>query len=164
MGLISAVCFSHRARLLSVAAFAAAWLAASAVPARADEAAGARAHETKQHTASLNLNAPGAAAPVAPVTRGPGIMNGFVYSTGPQSLGFRGRLNVGKTGVYVPYYGNVDTDPLHPNTQGFAGIGYGFRTWDVSVVNGGYTSGPPASVPGADAPKANPSLSFSIRF
>jgi hypothetical protein len=63
--------------------------------------------------------------------------------------------------VYVPYYGNVTGDPAHPNVQGTAGIAYGFRTWDISVLNA-----PPSSqvLPGYDAPKANPSLSLSVRF
>jgi hypothetical protein len=165
---MSVVRFSKRARLLSVAAFAAAWLALSAAPtpARADDATAARSREAaKQHTSSLNLSAPAAAA-IAPAGRssGGGILNAFVYQTGPQSVGFRGRVKIGKSGVYVPYYGNVDTDPLHPATQSYAGIGYGFRSWDVSVVNGGYSSGSLANVPGADTPKANPSLSFSIHF
>jgi hypothetical protein len=134
-------------------------------PARAQDtaaAAAARARAAKQHTASLTLNGPAPAPAAAPAltSRGPGILNGFVYATGPQSLGFRGRVNVGKTGVYVPYYGNVDADPLHPNSETFAGIGYGFRTWDVSVMNG--NSGV-ANVPGGDAPRSQ-SLSFSIRF
>jgi len=154
--------FSTWVRLVSVAVLTAAWLGVGVLPAQAQDTAAARAHEAKQHTASLNLNgSAGASAPAAaPASRG-GILNGFVYSTSPQSLGFRGRLNVGKTGVYVPYYGDVDTDPLHPNSQAFAGIGYGFHTWDVSVVNG--NSGV-AAVPGGDAPKSNQSLSFSIRF
>lgn len=164
---MSVVRFSKRARLLSVAALAAAWLALSAAPApaRADDAPAARAREAaKQRTASLNLNAPSPAS-IAPAGRSSGSMiNAFVYQAGPQSLGFRGRVKIGKSGVYVPYYGNVDTDPLHPATQSYAGIGYGFHTWDVSVVNGGYNSGSLANVPGADTPKANPSLSFSIHF
>jgi len=163
---MSVVGFSKRARLLSVAALAAAWLALSAAPApaRADDATAARSREAaKQHTASLNLNAP-AAGTIAPAGRSGGMLNAFVYQTGPQSVGFRGRVKIGKSGVYVPYYGNVDSDPLHPTTQSYAGIGYGFRSWDVSVVNGGYSSGSLANVPGADTPKANPSLSFSIHF
>jgi hypothetical protein len=165
---MSPVRYSNRARLLSVAAVAAAWLAfaVAPAPARADVTPSVRARESaaRQHTASLNLNTATASSPAVVAAPRSGILNGFVYSTGPQSLGFRGRLNVGKSGVYVPYYGNVDTDPLHPAAQGFAGIGYGFRSWDISVVNGGYSSGAPANVPGADLPKANPSVSFSIHF
>jgi hypothetical protein len=63
----------------------------------------------------------------------------------------------------VPYYGNVSTDPAHPGVQGTAGIAYGFRTWDISVLNGGLGT-PQAPIPGVDAPKVNPALSLSIRF
>ena len=63
----------------------------------------------------------------------------------------------------MPYYGNVGGDPTHHTYQGVAGIAYGFRTWDISVVNGGFGSVQNA-VPGTEAPKANPSLSLSIRF
>jgi hypothetical protein len=162
---MSAERFSTWARLLSAVVLSATWFAASVAPARADvTGTSSRAHEAaaKQHTASMNLSN-GASAVTATAPHA-GIMNGFVYSTGPQALAFGGRVNVGKTHVYVPYYGNVNTDPLHPNAQGFAGIGYGFRTWDVSVVNGGYSSAPVANVPGADVPHANQSLSFSIHF
>jgi hypothetical protein len=49
--------------------------------------------------------------------------------------------------------------------QGVAGIGYGFRTFDLTVQNGGFSAGAPApNVPGGEPPKVNPSLSFSIRF
>jgi hypothetical protein len=155
---------TDRARFVTIAVVAAMWFGASVVPASAEQTAAARSHETaKRAAASLNLNTPSSVAPPVLGSRSGGILNGFVYNTGPQSVGFRGRVNVGKTRVYVPYYGNVDADPLHPNAQGFAGIGYGFRTWDVSVVNGGY-SGAAANVPGADTPKATQSLSFSIHF
>ena len=159
---MSAVRIHNRARLLSAAALAVAWIAAFGMPGLADD--NARGHDTKQRAAAslnLNNNAPGAAA----ARPSAGFMNGFVYAPGPQpGLGFQGRLKVGKTGVYVPYYGNAGTDPAHPNVEGVAGIGYGFRTWDVSVVNGGFSAGAPAAIPGGDTPKANPSLSFSIRF
>ena len=162
---MSAVRFYNRARLLSIALFAAIWMVVSCVPANADDATTGRARDSaKRAPASLNLNNSAVTPPGSPRNTA-GFMNGFVYTPGPQPvLGFRGRVNVGKSGVYVPYYGNVGSDPAHPNLQGVAGIGYGFRTWDISVVNGGFSAGAPAAVPGADAPKANPSLSFSIRF
>jgi len=165
---MSAVRFSTWARLLSAVVLTAAGLVASVEAARAEttavSAASARAHDAgRAHATSLNLSSGAASAVTSPSSRS-GILNGFVYSTGPQSMAFRGRVNVGKTHVYVPYYGNVNTDPLHPDAQGFAGLGYGFRTWDVSVVNGGYSSGPPANVPGADVARPNQSLSFSIHF
>jgi hypothetical protein len=126
---MSAERFSTWARWVSVAVLTAAWLGFAVAPASAQDTSAAKARESKAHTSSLSLNAPAAAsAPAAaPANRGGSFLNGFVYATGPQSLGFRGRVNVGKTGVYVPYYGNVDTDPLHPNSQTSAGIGYGFR-------------------------------------
>src|SRR6202012_734233 len=68
----------------------------------------------------------------------PGIPNGFLSFPGAQpGLNIGGRLNVSKH-VYVPYYGNVSNDPAHPGVQGVAGIAYGFRTWDISVLNGGF--------------------------
>jgi hypothetical protein len=140
----------------------AAWMVASALPARADDtAANNRSHETaKRSTASLGTGTNGATA-ATPTSAG--FTNGFVYTPSPQPIvGIRGRLNVGKSGVYVPYYGNVGTDPLHPNVEGVAGIGYGFHSWDISVINNG-AAGLPA-VPGSDPPKANPSLSFAIHF
>jgi hypothetical protein len=166
---MSAVCVSNRARVLTVAVCAAVWFAVSGAPVRAEETAGAavpaaRAHENvaaKRTTTSLTLPSTGSSSHTS------GMVNAFVYSTGPQSLGFRGRVNVGKSGVYVPYYGNVDaSDPLHPAVQGVAGLGYGFHTFDVSVQNGAFSPGapPPPNIPGGAPPKANPSLSFSIRF
>jgi hypothetical protein len=164
---VAVIRFFNRARSVSVAAFAATCIVLSIGPALAEETpiAGPRTHEgAKRSTASLNANAsapgPGGAATTRPAA---GFMNGFVYSAGPQSLGFRGRVNVGKSGVYVPYYGNVDVDPLHPAVQGVAGIGYGFRTWDVSVQNGPFSGSVP-NVPGGATSKSNQSLSFSIRF
>jgi hypothetical protein len=82
---------------------------------------------------------------------------------GTQSLTLPVSSKVGKSHVYVPYYGNVSTDPAHPSWQGAAGIAYGFRSWDISVVNGGFGNAPPA-VPGSDIPKPNQSLTLSIRF
>jgi hypothetical protein len=161
---MSAVHRTNRARFVSIAVLSAMWLGVSVGPASAEQTAAARSHETAKRAAtSLNLNTAGSVAPTTLAPHSGNILNGFVYNTGPQSVGFRGRVNVGKTRVYVPYYGNVDADPLHPNAEGFAGIGYGFRTWDISVVNGGY-SGAAANVPGADTPKATQSLSFSIHF
>jgi hypothetical protein len=98
----------------------------------------------------------------APSRGNTGFSNVFVYNPGPQP-GFRGRLSVGRSGVYVPYYGNVSGDPTHPSVQGgVGGIGFGYRSWDVSVVNGGYTGA--SAAPGAESFKSNPSLSFSIHF
>jgi hypothetical protein len=89
---------------------------------------------------------------------------GFLYFPGAGTtqpgLNVGGRVPVGKSHVYVPYYGNVSGDPAHPTVQGTTGIAYGFRTWDISVLNGT----PSQSLPGADAPKVNPNLSLSVRF
>jgi hypothetical protein len=91
--------------------------------------------------------------------------NGFLYFPGAQpGMNIGGRLNVAKH-VYVPYYGSVSNDPAHPGVQGTAGIAYGFRSWDISVLNGSFGTVQPA-IPGStnDAPKVNPSLTFSVRF
>jgi hypothetical protein len=150
--------FPLRVRCLSVAVFAAVALCAVVVPANADESHAAQA---KRATTSLTSSQPSA------VDAGQGhtsFANGFLYFPGAQpGMNIGGRLNVGKSHVYVPYYGNVSSDPAHPGVQGTAGIAYGFRTWDISVLNGGFGS-PAAPIPGADAPKVNPALSLSIRF
>jgi hypothetical protein len=151
-------------RLLSIAALAAVAVAFVAPAARADEAANAKTTAAaKRSTASLG--ATGSLLGGIPSSReGAGYANGFVYVPGPQpEFNLGGRVNVGKSHVYVPYYGNVTGDPTHPTWQGAAGIAYGFRTWDISVVNGGFGNTQPA-VPGADTNKANPSLSLSVRF
>jgi hypothetical protein len=75
-----------------------------------------------------------------------------------------GRVNVGKSHVYVPYYGTISNDPAHPGVQGTAGLAYGFRTWDISVLNGGFGNQPSSGIPGGDPPKVNPALTFSIHF
>jgi hypothetical protein len=149
--------------LWSLVAVAAMSALAFAAPALADTTTGARHEATaKRGAASLTLPAAGSSTTASRGTAG--FSNGFVYTPGPQPvLGFHGRFNVGKSGVYVPYYGNVGTDPSHPNVEGIAGIGYGFHGWDISVVNGGYAPNA-APVPGGDTAKVNPSLSFSIRF
>lgn len=164
---MSAVRVTNRARVLTVAVCAVVWFAVSAGPVRATETAAAPAAHArdnaaaKRATTSLSLSGPSSTA------RTSGLVNSFVYAVGPQSLGFRGRVNVGKSGVYVPYYGNVDTsDPLHSAVQGVAGLGYGFHTFDVTVQNGAFSPfvAPAPNVPGGAPPKVNPSLSFSIRF
>jgi hypothetical protein len=162
---MSAVRLYNRARLLSFVAVAALTALVLAAPALGDTTTGARHEATaKRGAASLTLPAAGSSTTASRSTAG--FSNGFVYTPGPQPvLGFHGRFNVGKSGVYVPYYGNVGTDPSHPNVEGIAGIGYGFHGWDVSVVNGGFAAGAQAApVPGGDTSKVNPSLSFSIRF
>jgi hypothetical protein len=136
-------------------------MVASALPANADDtAANNRSHESaKRSTASLGTTTNGA---TAATPSSAGFNNGFVYTPQPQAVvGIRGRLNVGKSGVYVPYYGNVGNDPLRPNVSGVAGIGYGFHSWDVSVINAAAAL---PNVPGTDPPKTSPSLSFSIHF
>ncbi len=151
------------ARFLSVAVFSAVAVFAFAVPVKADDTvSAARAAQGKRTTASLAnpLPATGAAVP------GTAAANGFLYFPGGQpGMNVGGRLNVGKSHVYVPYYGNISNDPTHPGVQGVAGIAYGFRTWDISVLNGGGTSVAQPAIPGLDAPpKVNPALSLSIRF
>ena len=156
--------FPKRVRFLSVALFAAASVFAFAVPARADDvsASAARAIAAKRATTSLTN-----AQPATPLSgqQGRSYANGFLYFPGAQTgMHIDGRLNVGKTHVYVPYYGTISNDPAHPGVQGTAGLAYGFRTWDISVLNGGFGTPPAPAIPGAEAPKVNPALSLSIHF
>jgi len=148
--------FPQRVRFLLAAVFAAVALFAIAVPVRADDTHAAPA---KRAATSLTSSQP---ANIGGSQGHTAFTNGFLYFPGAQSgMNIGGRVNVGKSHVYVPYYGNVSNDPTHPGVQGTAGIAYGFRTWDISVLNGG-SSQPP--FPGADTPKVNPALSLSIRF
>lgn len=165
---MSAPRLTKRTILLSLAAFASVCLAVAPLSARADESS-VRSAAAKRSTTSTGA----AIAPAVPngvFAPGPSagsVANSFVYNGGGPLpvLNLRGRLNVGKTHVYVPYYGNVSTDPNHPGFSGVAGIAYGFRGWDISVLNGGFGTTQPAAIPGADATnKANPALSLSIRF
>ena len=151
--------------------FAAAVLASAAlgfaVPARADDTAAART-AAQARRAPQSFGATGTASILGSVPSSrdtTGYANGFLYLPGPQpDLNLGGRVPVGKSHVYVPYYGNVGGDPTHPTWQGAAGLAYGFRTWDIAVVNGGFGS-VQNPVPGSEPPpKANPSLSLSIRF
>jgi hypothetical protein len=148
--------FGKLRRLLSVAVLIAVAMLAFAVPAKADDTA-ARAAQVKRSTASL---ANGGSAQLQTAPNYPGS---FQFIPGAPGMNIGGRVNVGKSKLYVPYYGNVSTDPAHPGVQGTAGIAYGFRTWDISVLNGGLGT-PQAPIPGVDAPKVNPALSLSIRF
>jgi hypothetical protein len=151
--------FGQRALCLMVAAFAVVAVLAVAVPVRADETAAVRAAQAKRSTTSFTGALPATGGPAAPNP----VPGGFLYFPGAQpGMNIGGRVNVGKSHVYVPYYGNVSTDPAHPGVQGTAGLAYGFRTWDISVLNG--SVGTQAVVPGIDPPKVNPSLSLSIRF
>ena len=150
----------QRLRTLSVAVFTAAVLCAFAAPAFAQDTHAAAA---KRGTTSFVNSQP---SNVVGAPQGhTGLSNGFLYFPGAQpGMNIGGRLNVSKH-VYVPYYGNVSNDPAHPGVQGTAGIAYGFRTWDISVLNGGFGTVQPA-IPGStnDAPKVNPALTFSLRF
>ena len=156
--------FSRRVRSLSVALFVAAAVLALAVPARAEDvpASAARAVQAKRATTSLQNAQPSTTLGTQP---GRSFANGFLYFPGAQpGMNIGGRLNVGKSHVYVPYYGTISNDPTHPGVQGTAGLAYGFRTWDISVLNGGFGTPPAPAIPGADTPKVNPALSLSIRF
>ncbi len=148
----------HRAFCLSAAVFAVCAALAFAAPAKADDTA--RAAQAKRSATSFTPSLPSAVGG-ATQSRGNG---GFLYFPGAQpGMTIGGRVNVGKSHVYVPYYGNISTDPAHPGVQGTTGLAYGFRTWDISVLNGGIGS-PQAPIPGIDQPKVNPALSLSIRF
>ncbi|MGA2393230.1 MAG: hypothetical protein ABSH03_07775 [Candidatus Lustribacter sp.] len=149
--------FRRRVRFLSVAVFAALAVFSFALPVRAEDTRGVQA---KRQTTSFQT---GTAAPITAPQAHTGY-DGFLYFPGAQpGMNLNGRVNVGKSHVYVPYYGNVSNDPTHPGVSGTAGIAYGFRTWDISVLNGAFGTVQPA-IPGADTPKVNPSLTFSIRF
>ena len=94
---------------------------------------------------------------------GSSLANGFVYFPNvPSGVNVGGRVPVGKSHLYVPYYGNVSNDPTHPSVQGATGLAYGFRTWDISILNSGI--GAQQTLPGVEPPKTNPALSLSIRF
>jgi hypothetical protein len=146
--------FGKIARSLLAAVLIAVGGLAFAVPAKADDTA--RAPQAKRNTASLS-NAGTA------LQSGPNFSGGFQFIPGAPGMNIGGRVNVGKSKLYVPYYGNISSDPAHPGVQGTAGIAYGFRTWDISVLNGNMGT-QQAPVPGVDTPKVNPALSLSIRF
>ena len=152
--------YRQRVRLLSVAVFAALAVFAVAVPVRADDTHSASA---KRQTTSFTTGSTSTSATVAaPQSRGG--YDGFLYFPGAQpGMNINGRVPVGKSHMYVPYYGNVSNDPTHPGVTGTAGIAYGFRTWDISVLNGAFGTVQP-TLPGGEAPKVNPNLTFSIRF
>jgi hypothetical protein len=150
----------RRVRTLFVAVFTAVTVCVFAGPAFAQDTHPAAA---KRGTTSLVNSQPSNV--VGGSQAHTSFANGYLYFPGAQpGMNIGGRLNVGKH-VYVPYYGNVSNDPAHPGVQGTAGIAYGFRTWDISVLNGGFGTVQPA-LPGStnDAPKVNPALTFSIRF
>lgn len=148
--------FRQRVRLLSVAVFAALAVFSVAVPARADDhTATAKRQTTSFQTGTITtVTAP----------QGHTGYDGFLYFPGAQpGMNINGRVPVGKSKLYVPYYGNVSNDPTHPGISGTAGIAYGFHSWDISVFNGALGTVQPA-LPGADSSKVNPALQFSIRF
>lgn len=147
--------FGKLARMLSVAVLIALGVFACAVPARANDTA--RTAQAKRSPASLSN------AGAGQVPAGPNFAGGFQFIPGAPGIIIGGRVNVGKSKLYVPYYGNISTDPAHPGVQGSAGIAYGFHTWDISVLNGGFGT-QQAPVPGIDPPKVNPAVSLSIRF
>jgi hypothetical protein len=155
--------FRQCALSLSVAAFAVCTAFAAAVPASADDvtAAAARAPQAKRSTTSFGNTLPSS---IGGVTQPRSSTAGFlVFPGGQPGMNIGGRVNVGKSHVYVPYYGNISTDPTRPGVQGVTGLAYGFRTWDISVLNGGFGT-TQAPVPGIEQPKVNPALSLSIRF
>ena len=49
-------------------------------------------------------------------------------------IGFRGRLNLGSTKFYVPYYFDIGTGSSSLTYQGIAGLGYGFKWLDLVLV------------------------------
>jgi hypothetical protein len=162
VGKTLALRLGQRARLLAIAAFASVVVLFVALPARADDTA-ARPAAAKRTTTYTSAAAP-ATIPGASANRGEtNFSNGFVYFPNvPQGVNVGGRVPVGKSRLYVPYYGNVSNDPTHPGVQGTTGLAYGFRTWDISVLNSAF--GTQQTLPGVEPPKTNPALSLSIRF
>jgi hypothetical protein len=156
--------FGQRARFLPVAVLTAIAFFAFGLPAKADDPPATRSVQAKRTTTSLG-SATSQSVGAATGQSAGAYAPGFIYFPGAQpGMNIGGRLNVGKSHLYVPYYGNISNDPSHPGVQGTAGIAYGFRTWDISVFNGGFGSTQPG-LPAVDAPpKANPALSLSIRF
>ncbi len=165
-GVMFSLRFRKRVQILPAVLLASVAFASVSAPARADDTATA-AHTANQARRPASFgSAPGAqlVGSVPSSRQTMGYANGFLFLPGPQpTLNVGGRVQVGKSHVYVPYYGDVTGDPQHPAWQGAAGIAYGFRTWDISVVNGGFGNVQNA-VPGAETPKTNPSLTLSIRF
>lgn len=139
-----------------------------ALPVNADDATAAAMRSVATRRAPASLTSTGLTSGLPSATSSnrstQSFANGFLYFPGVQSgVNVGGRVPVGKSHLYVPYYGNVSGDPAHPGVQGTAGIAYGFRTWDISVLNGGFGT-PQQTLPGLDPPKANPALSLSVRF
>jgi hypothetical protein len=135
------------------------------LPAQAEDTAAAqmRAIAARRTPQSFTASAVTTGIP-NPAPAGRSFAGGFLYFPGAQSgVNIGGRVPVGKSRLYVPYYGNVSGDPAHPSVQGATGLAYGFRTWDISVLNGGFGT-PQQTLPGVDPPKANPALSLSVRF
>ena len=162
--------FGHRLRSLTVTVLTAIAVCVWALPARADDAAttSMRALAAKRSATSLTNNGLSSGLPNPGAGRNAtSFASGFLYYPGAggtqPGLNIGGRVPVGKSHVYVPYYGNVSGDPAHPTVQGTTGIAYGFRTWDISVLNGGIGT-PQQSLPGSDTAKINPNLSLSVRF
>lgn len=73
----------------------------------------------------------------------------------------QGQVPVGKSHVYVPYYGGA-SGGVGGALQGVAGLGIGFGSWNVSVVNRMLGTDLPNFLQSMKAP--DPALSLSIRF
>jgi hypothetical protein len=102
---------------------------------------------------------PGAnASAAATATRGT-LSFSALPATGP--VGVQGQVNVGKSHVYVPYYGGA-SGGLGGAMQSVAGLGIGFGSWNVSVVDRMLGTDLPNFLQSAKAP--NPALTLSIRF
>ena len=98
-----------------------------------------------------------AASAAASATRGTMSFNS-VPAVGPV---LQGQVPVGKSHVYVPYYGGANGG-ISGALQGVAGLGIGFGSWNVSVVNRMLGTDLPNFLQSMKAP--NPALSLSIRF
>jgi hypothetical protein len=49
-------------------------------------------------------------------------------------IGFRGRVNLGNSKFYIPYYFDIGTGSSNITYQGLAGLGYGFKWFDLVLV------------------------------
>ena len=49
-------------------------------------------------------------------------------------IGFRGRVNLGSSKFYIPYYFDIGTGSSNLTYQGLAGLGYGFKWFDLVLV------------------------------
>ena len=81
---------------------------------------------------------------------------------GDPTVGVHGQVPLGRSHVYLPYYGDVAGAGPSASMQGVAGLGYGFGSWNLSVVNRGLGTDVPSLVQSMKS--VSPSLTLSLRF